>query len=58
VLRMTMPLVAKRDVTAMVILAAIFVAVGCLRLPLPAVLLVAVPISLFITWFMRRRVTS
>jgi chromate transporter len=58
VLRMTMPLVEKRDVTAMVILAAIFVAIGCLRLPLPAVLLVAVPASLLITWFMRRRMAS
>jgi chromate transporter len=58
VLRMTMPLIEKRDAAAMVILAAVFVAIGWLRLPLPAVLLVAVPISLFITWFMRRRVTS
>ena len=58
VLRMTMPLVEKRDVTAMMILAAIFIAIGCLRLPLPAVLLVAVPLSLLITWFMRRWVAS
>ena len=58
VLRMAMPLVQKRDVTAMVILTAIFIAIGCLRLPLPAVLLVAVPASLLITWFMRRRVAS
>jgi chromate transporter len=58
VLRMTMPLVEKRDVAAMVILAAVFVAIGWLRLPLPVVLLVAVPASLLITWFMRRRVAS
>ena len=36
VLRMTMPLVEKRDVAAMLILAAVFVAIGWLRLPLPA----------------------
>jgi len=58
VLRMMMPLVKKRDAAGMVILAAIFIAIGLLRLPLPAVLLVGVPVSLLITWFMRRRVDA
>ena len=58
VLRMAMPLVEKRDITGLLILAAIFVAIGWLRLPLPTVLLVAVPLSLLITWFMRRRGAS
>jgi chromate transporter len=58
VLRMMMPLVEKRDAVGMVLLAAIFVAIGWLRLPLPAVLLVAVPLSLLVIWFMRRRVMA
>jgi hypothetical protein len=37
------------------ILAAVFVAIGLLRLPLPAVLLVAIPLSIAITFAMRRR---
>jgi chromate transporter len=50
-----MPLIKKRDVVGLVVLAAVFVAIGLLRLPLPAVLLVAIPISIAITFFMRRR---
>ena len=37
---------------------AVFIAIGVLRLPLQAVLLVAVPFSLVITCFMRRRVAA
>ena len=55
VLRMMMPLVRKRDFVGLVVLAAVFVAIGLLRLPLPTVLLVAIPISIAITFFMRRR---
>jgi chromate transporter len=36
-------------------LVAVFVAIGVLRLPLQVVLLVAVPLSLFITWTLHRR---
>src|SRR6478736_2366659 len=39
VFRMMMPLVKRRDLVALVLLAAVFVAIGLLRLPLPAVLL-------------------
>jgi chromate transporter len=55
VFRMMMPLVRKRDWVGLVLLAAVFVAIGVLRLPLPAVLLVAIPISIAITLAMRRR---
>jgi chromate transporter len=55
VLRMMMPLVRKRDVAGMLMLMAVFVAIGVLRLPLQVVLLVAVPLSLFITWFLHTR---
>jgi chromate transporter len=55
VFRMMMPLIRKRDLVGLVVLAAVFVAIGLLRLPLPAVLLVAIPLSIAITVAMRRR---
>jgi chromate transporter len=58
VLRMMMPLVRKRDAAGMVVLAAVFIAIGWLRLPLPAVLLAAVPLSLLITYWLRQRMPS
>ena len=57
VLRMMMPLVRKRDVAGMLMLIAVFVAIGVLRLPLQVVLLAAVPLSLFVTWFLHTRGT-
>jgi chromate transporter len=56
--RMMMPLIKRRDLIGLVILAAVFVAVGLLRLPLPAVLLVATPLSIAIAYFIRRRAAS
>jgi chromate transporter len=56
--RMMMPLIERRDLIGLVILAAVFVAIGLLRLPLPAVLLVAIPPSIAIAFFIRRRATS
>jgi len=58
VFRMMMPLIKRRDLIGLVILAAVFIAVGVLRLPLPAVLLVAIPVSIAISFVMRRRGTS
>jgi chromate transporter len=55
VFRMMMPLIRKRDRVGLVLLAAVFIAIGVLRLPLPAVLLVAIPLSIAITLAMRRR---
>src|ERR1035441_1240866 len=55
VFRMMMPLVRKRDLVGLVLLAAGFIAIGGLRLPLPAVLLAAIPLSLAIPLAMRRR---
>jgi chromate transporter len=55
VLRMMMPLVKKHDLIGMAILVAVFIAIGLARLPLPTVLLVGIPISLAITYFLRRR---
>jgi chromate transporter len=56
--RMMMPLIERRDLIRLVILAAVFVAIGLLRLPLPAVLLVAIPLSVAIAFFIRRRAAS
>src|ERR1700739_2463253 len=55
VFRMMTPLIKRRDAIGLVVLAAVFVAIGLLRLPLPTVLLVAIPISIAITFFVRRR---
>ena len=55
VFRMMMPLFQKRDWVGVVLLAAVFIAIGVLRLPLPAVLLVAIPLSIAVTLAMRRR---
>src|SRR6204780_2996069 len=49
VFQMMMPLTRKRDWVGLVLLAAVFIAIGLLRLPLPAVLLVAIPLSIAIT---------
>ena len=56
VFRMMLPLIKKRDSIGLVVLLAVFAAIGLLRLPLPAVLLVAIPLSIAIV-FARRRVT-
>jgi chromate transporter len=53
--RMMLPLIKKRDVVALSLLAAVFVAVGVARLPLPIVILVATPLSIAVTFAIRRR---
>jgi chromate transporter len=58
VFKMMMPLIKKRDAAGLIILVAVFIAIGLARLPLPTVLLVAVPLSLAITYFMRGRVKA
>ena len=57
VFKMMMPLIKKRDAIGLLILVVVFIAIGLLRLPLPAVLLVGIPLSVAITYFMRRRVS-
>jgi chromate transporter len=58
VIKMLQPIVKQRSVVALLTTAAVFTAVGILRLPLPPVLLVAVPVSILIVWLMRRRAAS
>ena len=55
VFKMITPLIEKRDGAGLVMLAAVFVAIGFLRLPLQIVLLVAIPVSLAVTILQRRR---
>jgi chromate transporter len=55
VLRMMMPVLKKRDWVGLVLMAAVFAAIGVARLPLPTVLLVASPISIAISYAIRRR---
>src|SRR4030088_377921 len=55
VFRMMMPLIRRRDLAGLMMLAAVFISIGLLRLPLEAVLLAAIPVSLAITFGMRRR---
>ena len=55
VLRMMMPLLKKRDLVGLLLLVAVFIAIGLVRLPLQLVLLVAIPLSLAVTYSMRRR---
>jgi chromate transporter len=54
VFRMMMPLVKRRDVTALLMMAVVFIAIGITRLPLPLVLIVAIPISIAITYATRK----
>ena len=58
VFRMMMPLVRKRDSIGLSLLLAVFIAIGWLRLPLAAVLLVAIPLSVAITFILRRGETG
>lgn len=53
--KMLLPLLRKRDPLAIALLIAVFVAIGVLRLPLPMVLSVMVPLSMVSTYLMRRR---
>jgi chromate transporter len=52
------PLVRRRDPVAIGFLIAVFAAIGLLRLPLPPVLLVAIPLSIAVTYAMRRNMAS
>jgi chromate transporter len=58
IFRMMLPLIRRRDLVGLALLAAVCAAIGLLRLPLPMVLLVAVPLSISITFVMRRRVAA
>jgi chromate transporter len=58
VVKMLQPIVKERAVVALVMVAAVFAAIGIMRWPLPLVLLVAIPTSLLTVYVMRRRAVS
>jgi chromate transporter len=58
VFKMMMPLIKRRDAVGLVMLIAVFIAIGLLRLPLQIVLLAAIPVSLGVTMIARRRVKA
>jgi chromate transporter len=53
--KMMLPLLKKRDPLALTAMASMIIAVGILQLPLPPVLLIAVPVSIALTVLARRR---
>lgn len=55
VLKMSAPLAKQRSIRAGIIVAGIFVAIVVFRVPLPVVLLVALPASVGMAWFARRK---
>jgi chromate transporter len=55
---MMWPLVKRRDPVALGFLIAVFAAIGLLRWPLVPVLLVAIPLSILVTWMMRKSAAS
>lgn len=55
VFRMMTPLLKRRDVIALLLMVAVFIAIGVLRLPLAAVLLIAIPVSIAITYWVRKQ---
>jgi len=53
VLRMMTPLVKRRDLAGLVMFVIVFVTIGLVRLPMPAVLLAAIPVSIAVPFAMR-----
>jgi chromate transporter len=58
VFRMMTPLLKRLDVVALILMLAVFLAIGVVRLPLQAVLLVAIPVSVGATFLMRRKIAA
>src|SRR3954469_20974364 len=58
VFRMMTPLLKRLDAVALILMLGIFLAIGVLRLPLQALLLVAIPVSVSAIFLMRRKVAA
>jgi chromate transporter len=58
VFRMMTPLFKRMDAIGLILMLAVFTAIGVLRLPLQAVLLVAIPLSVGVTFILRRKVAA
>lgn len=58
VFRMMTPLLKRTDPLALILMLGVFLAIGLLPLPLQAVLLVAIPVSIGATYILRRKVAA
>lgn len=58
VFRMMIPLLKRVDAVALTLMLGVFAAIGVFRLPLQMVLLVAIPVSIGATYFLRRKVAA
>jgi chromate transporter len=58
VFRMMTPLLRRMDAVALILMLGVFTAIGIVRLPLQAVLLVAIPMSIGATFLLRRKVAA
>lgn len=58
VFRMMMPLLKRMDVVVLILMIGVFTAIGVFRWPLQAVLLVAIPLSIGVTYLMRPKVAA
>lgn len=58
VFRMMTPLLKRTDPLAAILMLGVFLAIGVLRLPLQMVLLVAIPVSVGVTYSLRRKVAA
>ncbi|KJC41635.1 chromate transporter [Bradyrhizobium sp. LTSP857] len=58
VFRMMTPLLKRMDAVGLILMLAVFTAIGVLRLPLQVVLLVAIPLSVGVTFILRRKVAA
>jgi chromate transporter len=52
---MMLPLFKRRDIAGFIMLLVVLAAIGVARWPLAAVLLVAIPVNLALTLFVRRK---
>jgi len=57
VFRMMLPLLKRHDIAALAIMVLVFVAIGLVRLPLQLVLVAMIPVSIAVTFMMRRGAT-
>jgi chromate transporter len=58
VFRMMTPLLKRMDAVGLILMLSVFTAIGVLRLPLQVVLLVAIPLSVGVTFILRRKVAA
>ncbi|WP_456619913.1 MULTISPECIES: chromate transporter [unclassified Bradyrhizobium] len=58
VFRMMAPLLKRMEAVALILMLGVFTTIGVLRLPLQAVLLVAIPLSVAVTFLLRRKVAA